>query len=167
MNRRGINMIIFSSILDVCKVISLLCSSFIFLFLLLHDWIAIYPFNDLATFNKHCSLRNKILMTVFNAPFFLIYTLILLYYWSTPFSFSAKMYLLICNTLFFTGILFSWWIPYFFGWPVEQTKELHEVYGKTHSFLPRIGNNPIPNTMHVIFHLICFINMIVTGMMFL
>ena len=152
------------SLLDICRNISLISSLFIVLFLLLHDWIDIYPFNDLTTFNKHCSLRNKILMTVVNTPFFIIYTLILLYYWSTPFSCYAKAYLITCNALFLTGILFSWWMPYVCGWPKEQTKGLHEQYGKTHSFLPSIGNNPIPNTLHVIFHIIFIINMITTWM---
>lgn len=155
-------MILSLSLFDACKIISLACSSLILLFLLLHDWIDIYPFNDLATFNQHCSLRNKILMTVFNAPFFLVYTCILLYFWSMPFSLYAKSYLIICNVLFFTGIIFSWWMPYLFGWPKEQTQELNEVYRKTHSFLPHIGNNPIPNSMHVIFHLVFVINAIAT-----
>ena len=151
------------SLLELCKYISLTCSVLITLFLLLHDWIDIYPLNDLATFNKHCSLRNKILMTVFNTPFFIIYTAILLCYWSTPLSWYGMTYLIICNVLFSIGIICSWWAPYLFGWPVEQTKELRETHGTTHTFLPAIGNNPIPNTLHIIFHLVFFINMIATG----
>jgi len=152
-------------LLECCKYISLISSGFITLFLLLHDWINIYPLNDLTTFNKHCSLRNKIVMTCVNTPFFIIYTTTLLYYWATPFSWYAKIYLIICNALFSIGIMFSWWLPYFFGWPTEQTKELRETHSSTHTFLPAIGNNPIPNTLHVIFHLIFFINIITTMML--
>ena len=156
----------FLSLREACRLLSLISSLFIVLFLLLHDWINLYPLNDLTTFNKHCSLRNKILMTIINTPFFIIYTTILLYYWSTPFSLYAKAYLIICNALFFTGIIFSWWAPYLFGWPKNQTQELHEEYGNTHSFLPRIGSNPIPNTLHVIFHIIFVLNTIATWMLF-
>lgn len=148
--------------IELCAYASVACSSLITLFLALHDWIDIYPLNDLATFNKHCSLRNKVLMTFINTPFFIIYTGILLYYWSTPMPPYAKAYLLVCNLLFFTGIIFSWWLPYLFGWPVSQVKDLHETHGTTHAFLPAIGNNPIPNTLHVIFHLVFVVNMIAT-----
>ena len=153
------------SLLEYCQYISLACSVLITLFLLLHDWIDIYPLNDLAIFNKHCSLRNKVLMTIVNTPFFIIYTALLLFYWSTPFSWYAASYLIVCNVLFCIGIIFSWWAPYLFGWPVEQTKELRETHGTTHNFLPRIGNNPIPDTLHVIFHLVFIINMIATGIL--
>ncbi len=146
----------------LCKYTSLVCSSLITLFLALHDWINIYPLNDLETFNKHCSLRNKILMTIINTPFFIIYTGILLYYWSTPISSYAASYLTICNLLFFIGIIFSWWLPYFFGWPATQVKELHATHGTTHTFLPAIGNNPTPDTLHIIFHLVFVINIIAT-----
>lgn len=147
------------------STISLISSIFITLFLLFHDWIDIYPLNDLATLNKHCSLRNKILITIINTPFFIVYTLILLWYWSTPFPFHAKLYLILCNVLFGIGIIFSWWIPYLFGWPIQQVKELQKIYSSTHTFLPRIGSNPTPNTLHVIFHVMFFINFIATGML--
>lgn len=140
----------------------LVCSVLITLFLLLHDWINIYPLNDLETFNKYCSFRNKVWMTIVNTPFFIVYTLILLYYWSTPFPLYAKIYLILCNMLFGAGILFSWWVPYFFGWPISQVQELQEMYGKTHAFLPRIDDHPVPNTLHVMFHAIFIVNMIVT-----
>jgi hypothetical protein len=100
-------------------------------------------------------------MTIVNTLFFIVYTLILLYYWATPFPLYAKIYLILCNILFGIGVLFSWWIPYIFGWPVSQAQELQEVYGKTHTFLPKINNHPIPNTLHVIFHTVFIVNMIV------
>ena len=150
------------NIIILCKYLSIICSCLIILFLALHDWIDIYPLNDLETFNKYCSLRNKILMTIINTPFFIIYTGILLYYWITPFPCWAITYLIICNLLFLGGIIFSWWLPYFFGWPISQVKELHESHGSTHTFLPAIGDHPIPNTLHVIFHLVFVLNMITT-----
>jgi len=147
---------------ELCQYISLASSCFITLFLALHDWINLYPLNDLETLNKHCSLRNKILMTVVNTPFFILYTALLWHYWADPFPFWAKTYLITCNILFLVGIIFSWWLPYFFGWPQSQVNELHESHGTTHTFLPKIGSNPIPNTLHVIFHLVFVINMIAT-----
>jgi len=154
-----------SFIVALCKYISLISSSLIILFLLFHDWIDIYPLNDLETFNKHCSLRNKILMTLINTPFFIIYTGILLYYWSAPIPWYANAYLIMCNLLFLIGIIFSWWLPYFFGRPATQVKELHETHGTTHTFLPAIGNNPTPDTLHLIFHLVFIINMITTSIL--
>lgn len=152
-----------SSFITLCAHISLICSCFITLFLALHDWINIYPLNDLETFNKYCSLRNKILMTIINTPFFIIYTILILYYWSAPMPWYAQAYLIVCNLLFLTGIIFSWWLPYFCGFPITQAQELHKSHGTTHTFLPAIGNNPIPNTLHVIFHAIFIINMIAAG----
>ena len=147
--------------------ISLFSSLLIALFLLFHDWIDMYPFNDLETFNRHCSLRNKILMTIINSSFFILYTAILILYWNSPIPFFAKLYIVICNLLFLSGIIFSWWLSYFFGWPISQVKELNEMYGKTHAFLPRIGNNPTPNTLHVIFHIVFIVNFIFSTLLIL
>lgn len=146
--------------IELCRYTSVICSFIIMLFLAFHDWIDLYPLNDLKTFNKYCSLRNKIIMTAINTPFFILYTTLLLYYWTTPFPLWTKIYMVICNILFFTGIIFSWWLPYFFGWPTSQVKELQESHGTTHIFLPAIDDHPIPNTLHVIFHLIFVINMV-------
>lgn len=149
-----------------CKIVSLICTAQMLIFVLLHDWINLYPFNDLKTLNRHCSLRNKILMTITNVPFIAIYLGILLTYWSAPFSFHAKFYLIACNILFLIGISYSWYLPYIFGWPEQQVKELNQMYQSTHRFLPRIGSNPTPNTLHVIFHIVLLINLITTFLMF-
>lgn len=148
-----------------CKYGTLLFSLLIFLFLLFHDWINIYPLNDLKTLDEHCSLKNKILMTIFNAPFYMVYVTLLVWYWAEPFSYHAKQYFIVCNTLFLFGIIMSWWIPYFFGWPKNQCNELKKMYSSTHTFLPENGDNPTPNTLHVIFHSVFFINTILTFLM--
>ena len=148
------------------KIITLVCSLLILLFLLFHDWIDAYPLNDLKRLNRHCSFKNKILMTLINVPFFVIYLGILLMYWSEPFSFHARFYLTLCNIVFCIGIIFSWWLPYVFGWPKSQAQELGQMYNSTHTFLPRIGTNPTPDTLHILFYAVFIINMIATFLMF-
>src|ERR1700742_2039516 len=104
---------------------SFLLIFFVLIFLLFHDWIDIYPLNDLSYFNKKVSLKNKIIMTVINSLFAFIHFFILCYYYSDQsISLPAFKYIIFYNILFIIGIIFSWWIPYFFGWPKQQIKEL-------------------------------------------
>jgi hypothetical protein len=59
-------------------------------------------------------------------------------------------------------IPFDWWIPYFFGYGAEERVDRYQqMFGDTHSFLPEI-NGIVPNTLHVIFHSLLLLCIILT-----
>jgi hypothetical protein len=43
-----------------------------------------------------------------------------------------------------------WWLPYLRGTTPEHKEEHARMFGGTTSFLPAIGDNPIPNAQHVV-----------------
>jgi hypothetical protein len=110
-------------------------------YLLITDWV------DLAPWNKVDDLpvRQKLLISVANY---------------TPLLFVAVAVLLGGGVLGVLAVLVGvvdlamhvayWWLPYLRGASAEQLTERKQLFGGTTTFLPAIGNHPIPNAQHVI-----------------
>jgi hypothetical protein len=53
-----------------------------------------------------------------------------------------------------------WWLPYFFGAKAE-TKQLYAtMYAGTRHLLPARGDNPRPNVLHLCFHVLFVLNLV-------
>jgi len=124
----------------------------------LHDWIHLPPLTDIRELEKYSNHKSRLINSIIF--FFLIFIPLLLTLLYMP---IFPLWVLISIANFYgwltVGTIFSWWIPYFFGSSEKQKMGFAE-YHKTHHFLPRRGDNIIPNTFHVILHLqiwACFI----------
>ncbi len=54
----------------------------------------------------------------------------------------------------------AWWIPYFRG-ADEKTKKLYaDMYAGTRNILPPRGDNPRPNLLHLYFHALFLITLV-------
>jgi hypothetical protein len=110
-------------------------------YLMITDWV------DLAPWNKVDDLpvRQKLLISVANY---------------TPLLFIAVAVLLGGGVLVVLAVLVGvvdlvmhvayWWLPYLRGASAEQLSERQHLFGGTTTFLPAIGNHPIPNAQHVV-----------------
>lgn len=127
-------------------------------FITLHDWVHIPPLTDIRELEKHSTTLGRFINSLIYFLFiFIPLTLTVIYREQYPF------WVLICWVslygLLTVGTIFAWWIPYLFG-STEKHKQDFIEYQGTHHFLPKHGNNVIPNTMHVILHLqiwLCFV----------
>ena len=53
-----------------------------------------------------------------------------------------------------------WWVPYFFG-TKEATRRLYAtMYAGTIQVLPARGDNPRPNLLHLFFHALFALNLV-------
>jgi len=110
-------------------------------YLLITDWV------DLAPWNKVDDLpvRQKLLISLANY---------------TPLLFVAVAVVVGGGVLVVLAVLVGivdlamhvayWWLPYLRGTSAEQLTERQHLFGGTTTFLPAIGNHPIPNAQHVV-----------------
>lgn len=123
----------------------------------LHDWIHLPPLTDIKELEKHHSKKERFInSTIF---FFIVFIpLLLTWLYKSDLSLWVLITLNCAYGLLTLGTILSWWVPYLFGSSIEHKKEFAEYYN-THHFLPARGDNVIPNTFHVIMHLLiwtCF-----------
>ncbi|MBS4220984.1 hypothetical protein KHA96_22070 [Bacillus sp. FJAT-49711] len=130
---------------------------FVFLFMLLHDWVPLDPFNDVHAVSAETSIGRLIITSLINTGQMLVIMVILLSYMGKKYPIWAQLWLIIHQSCIFIGAMLSWWIPYFFGiGAADKVGRYTKMFGNTHSFLP-VRNGIVPNTIHTIFHLTLFL----------
>lgn len=125
---------------------------FIFLLMIVHDFVPLGPFNDVEAILNDRPLKELIFVTIVNAGQILLIIIGVLFFIGKKYPIIIKLWLIIHQSCIFIGALIAWWIPYIFGIGAEQRAERYqEMFGDTHSFLP-IMNGIVPNTIYTIFH---------------
>lgn len=139
-------------------LIFIILQTILLFFMALHDWIHLPPLTDIRELEKHHSKKQRLIASSIYAILVLIPLSLTLFYKD-----NLSSWILINIVIFYLllsiGVILSWWVPYFFGSSEEHKKAFAE-YRNTHHFLPARGDNIIPNTLHVIFHLqiwACFV----------
>lgn len=136
--------------------------SFILLFMIIHDWVPLGPFNDIQAIRGENSVNELIIVTLINAIQILLLLGLLLIFIGKRYPIWIKLWLMIHQVCIFVGVFISWWIPYFYGYGAEQKAErYHQMFGDIHSFLP-VMNGIVPNTIHVLFHITLLFCIILT-----
>jgi len=110
-------------------------------YLLVTDWVNLAPWNNV----EDLPVRQKALISVAN------YTPLLF----IAFAISQPSRILAVLALVVGGIdllmhVAYWWLPYLRGGSEAQKAEHARLFGRTTTFLPAIGDHPIPNAQHVI-----------------
>jgi len=122
------------------------------LYLLLHDLVSVPPLNDLRGARTSVSRLVRAGAIVGNTlPSAVVLALAIVYEGERkPIAVDG------CFALYFSVLLAmvyrAWYRPYFFGATSEEKERWRSEYGRTHTFLPARGDNPIPNTAHVLLH---------------
>ena len=128
------------------------------LFLMAHDFVDLFPFNDIENLRQSRSFKMRVLTTaVKTLPAIIALVLAVIYFgeWKPV---GIGIYF---SAYFFTTIAvtyFIWYRPYLFGTSEEQKSNYKIEFSRTHQILPAIGDNPRPNTLHVFVHLLFFVN---------
>jgi hypothetical protein len=121
--------------------------------MLFHDWIPVSPFNDIEALQITDSNFYRLLGSSINGVTVLIPLIITITYYQQPFMpYFATITLIAFYGLLALGSIFSWWIPYLLGSSPEH-KQAFRKFKNTHCFLPKRGDNVVPNTLHIVLHL--------------
>ncbi|NOV03639.1 hypothetical protein [Paenibacillus planticolens] len=103
------------------------------------DFMNLFPFNDVQARDK--KLRK---FEVFGNYPPLIIIAIFFYnegVWAWI-GYSMTMIIMVMH-------LFSWWIPYFTGYPTSVRKDYEKYFKRTYKFLPPIKDHIVPDAEHV------------------
>jgi hypothetical protein len=110
-------------------------------YLIVTDWVDLAPWNNV----EDVSRRQKLLLSLTNyTPLFFIAFAI-----AQPSRILVGLALLAGVVDLLLHVAY-WWLPYFRGATVEHNAEHARMFGGTTTFLPAIGDHPIPNAQHVV-----------------
>jgi hypothetical protein len=110
-------------------------------YLLVTDWIDLAPWNNV----EDLPFRQKVLVSLANYTplFFLAFAI------SQPSRILVGLALLV-GLIDLAMHVAYWWLPYLRGAAAEHVQEHARMFGGTTTFLPAIGDHPIPNAQHVV-----------------
>lgn len=118
-----------------------------------HDWVHVPPLTNIRELEKHSTYRGRLInSTIFF--FFVCIPLFLTWHYARPYPFWVIFSIVNFYGWLTLGTILSWWVPYFFGSYSQEHKEGFAEYEDTHHFLPAIKDHVIPNTFHVILHVL-------------
>jgi hypothetical protein len=134
------------------EIALLTLQAFQVVFLWLHDWIPVGPFNDVAAVRSQNTTTHLIRATLINSVPFTIGLAYSLMYFRRPYPHWLLYWLWISYGVIFAGELLAWWIPYLFRAEPQRAARYQIMFGNTHSFLSQ-RNGIAPNTAHVLLHI--------------
>ncbi len=110
-------------------------------YLVVTDWVSLPPWNKV----DDVPLRQKVLLSLTNYTPLLVIALAVV----------QDSRILVAVALFVGAVdlllhIAYWWLPYLRGTSEEQKAERASLFGGTTTFLPPIGDHPIPNAQHVV-----------------
>jgi hypothetical protein len=120
-------------------------------FLLLHDWIPLGRFNDLAGVRSQVSTPELLVGTLVSSVPVAFTFALSVWYFGRPYPTWVKWWLVATYGLLFVGELWAWWVPYFFGPRKGQAARYQAMFGQTHAFLPT-RHGMVLNTAHFALH---------------
>jgi hypothetical protein len=147
------------------EVAFVLVQGFMVLFLLLHDWVPLGPFNDIEGVKGQIPFKRNVLNTAVNTIPIAVALGLSLWYFRDPYPTAVRVYLISIYALFLLGEFRAWWKPYLFGAEPALVQRYDAIFGRTHAFLPK-RNGIVPNTAHVVLHactLLAFVLAILVG----
>src|SRR3954470_19978901 len=109
-------------------------------YLLITDWFDLAPWNNV----DNLALRTKIAISAAN------YTPLVFIAVAVQQGGAILFVALVVGGIDLAMHVAYWWVPYLRGTSLEQRAERTRLFGGTTTFLPAIGDHPIPNSQHVV-----------------
>ena len=132
------------------------------LYLLLHDLVSVPPLNDLRSARTSGSHLARAGTSVGNTfPSALAPALAVLYHGERK-PLGVHVYFALYYSALLAMVYRAWYRPYLFGATPDERERWRLEYGQTHTFLPARGDNPRPNTAHVLLHGVFVANVVLS-----
>lgn len=87
------------------------------------------------------------------------------YYWNKPKPAFVTNYWVLYCALTVVSAVAMWYVPYLFGASEKQKREYAAMYAGTRQVLPARGDNPRPNLLHLCFHVLFVITLVLALML--
>lgn len=132
-----------------------------------HDLVDIPGWNHGSQVRAAIGGRKFWAATLINAIFPGIALYFAIHYWRQPAPYPVAIYWVLYCAITVISALAMWWVPYFFG-ADDKTKRLYaQMYAGTRQVLPPRGDNPCPNALHIVFHVLFVSNLMMALLLWL
>jgi len=125
-----------------------------FLVILCHDLIEVPGWTHTSQMRSALGRRKLWLATIVNSIFPGLAVAFAFRYWNRPKPQFVGRYWLIYCAITVASAIAMWYLPYFLGASAEKKEEYQRFYVGTHQILPPRGDNPRPNLLHLLFHIL-------------
>jgi len=127
-----------------------------------HDLIDIPGWTHGAQVQSLIGRRKLWLVTLINSTFPGVAVGFAVYYWSRPKPALATGYWVVYCAVTLASAIAMWYVPYFLGTTDERKRDAARMYAGTRQVLPPRGDNPRPNLLHVCFHALFVLNLVLS-----
>jgi len=131
-----------------------------FLVVVLHDLVDIPGWTHGQQVRSTVGQRQFWLGTMINAIFPGLAVAFAVYFWSRPKPEFVSDYWLVYSAVTLASAMTMWYVPYFFGTTEARKTDDMRMYAGTRHILPPRGDNPRPNLLHVCFHVLFAVNLL-------
>jgi hypothetical protein len=131
-----------------------------FLVVAAHDLVDIPGWTHGSQVRALVGRRKLWLATLVNSIFPGAAAAFALYYWNGPKPGFVTGYWVIYCAVTVASAIAMWYVPYFFGATDEQKRDYAKMYAGTRQVLPARGDNPRPNLLHLCFHALFVITLV-------
>jgi hypothetical protein len=121
-------------------------------FLWTHDWLPLGSLNDVLAVRGQNTFNRLIFVTLIQSLPFTVILILSIAYFSQGYPSWLIRSIWVAYVALLVGQLRAWWIPYLVRAEPERATRYREMFGHTHSFLPK-RNGLVPNTAHIFLHL--------------
>lgn len=125
-----------------------------FLIILLHDLVEVPGWSHTSQMQAVLGKRKLWTATLINSIFPGVAVAFAFYFWNLPRPVFVSRYWLIYCTVTAVSAIAMWYLPYFLGATEKKKDEYRRLYAGTRQILPARGDNPRPNLLHVLFHIV-------------
>jgi hypothetical protein len=133
-----------------------------FLVVALHDWVEVPGWTHGRQMYAALGRNKMILGTAINCVFPGLATFYAIEYWQKAKPWYVLDYWIIYCAVTVVSAITAWWIPYFRGTDEKTTELYAKMYAGTKQVLPARGNNPRPNVLHLYFHALFLITLVLS-----
>ena len=119
-----------------------------------HDLVEIPGLAHTSQMRAVLGRRRLWLATAVNSIFPGIALGFAVYFWNRPRPLFVNRYWLIYCGVTVASAIGMWYLPYFRGANEKMKDEYRRFYAGTRQVLPARGDNPRPNLLHVVFHVL-------------
>jgi hypothetical protein len=125
-----------------------------FLIVLLHDLVEVPGWSHTSQMRAVLGKGKLWAATLINSIFPGVAAAFAWYFWHRPRPAYVRQYWLIYCAITVVSAIAMWYWPYFRGASEKTKDEYRRFYEGTHQVFPARGDNPRPNLLHVLFHVL-------------
>lgn len=141
------------------------CLGAMLLFLLLHDWVPLGPFNDPASVRRENTTGELLLVTVVNGLSVGFLLLLAGLFAGKKYPLWLRSWFVIHSGLILAGAAEAWRLPYLFGADEKRLQRDQAMFGGTRSFLPEL-NGITADILHAAFHSVLLFSLLLAVYLF-